>query len=102
MLNPVSDADFEQRVIKAQGDVIVDFWAPWCGPCRAVQPVLEQIDSERPDVQVVSLNIDENPRTTAAYGVLSIPTVIRFRDGAEVARAVGAQPKAGLLAALGL
>lgn len=102
MLQPVSDSDFKAKVLDAAGDVIVDFWAPWCGPCRQIQPILRQLDADREDLAIVGINVDENPATAGNYGVMSIPTIIRFRDGKEVARVVGALPKAQLLAQLGL
>jgi len=102
MLEAVSDSDFQQKVLEAEGVVIVDFWAPWCGPCRQMHPILEELARERDDVRVVALNIDENQATPASYGVMSIPTIILFRDGAEQARVVGALPKARLLREFGL
>ncbi len=99
-LPPVTDASFKADAIEAEGNVLVDFWAPWCGPCRVVHPVLEEINEERDDVKIISLNIDENPQTAAQYDVLSIPTMILFKDGAMVKKIVGAMPKRRLLADL--
>ena len=95
-LPDVTDASFQADVLEADGPVLVDFWAPWCGPCRVVHPVLEEIDAERDDLRIVSLNTDENPQTAAKYEVLSIPTMIVFKDGQVATRLVGARPKTRL------
>jgi thioredoxin 1 len=92
-LNEVTDNNFQAEVIEADSPVLVDFWAPWCGPCRVVAPVLEEIAAERADLRVVKLNVDENQQTAANYQVLSIPTMILFKAGQPVKTVIGAYPK---------
>jgi len=98
-----TDSNFEQEVIKAEGKVLVDFWAPWCGPCRMLGPVIDEIAAEHSSsVKVGKLNVDENPSTSARYGVMSIPTVLLFENGEVSKKMVGFKPKNELLAEIGL
>jgi len=92
-LTEVTDNNFQAEVIESESPVLVDFWAPWCGPCRVVGPVLEEIASERPELRIVKLNVDENQQTAASYQVLSIPTMILFKAGQPVKTVIGAYPK---------
>ncbi len=90
----VSDTTFESEVLKANGPVVVDFWAEWCGPCRMIAPALEEIaGSLGGKVKILKLNVDENPQTAAKYGIMSIPTLMIFKDGQMASRQVGAAPK---------
>ncbi len=88
-----SDANFDQEVVKANSLVLVDFWAEWCGPCRAISPILDMISESTPQVKIVKVNIDENPATPSRFGVRSIPTLLLFKNGQVVATKVGALPK---------
>jgi thioredoxin 1 len=97
--NPVTDNSFEADVLKAPGLVLVDFWAEWCGPCKMIAPILDDVAKELGDkVTVTKLNIDENPKTPGQYGVRGIPTLMLFKDGQLAATKVGAMSKAQLTA----
>jgi thioredoxin 1 len=90
----VTDSTFEQEVLQANQPVLVDFWAVWCGPCRAVAPIVEELAGDyEGKLKVMKLDVDDNPRTAMAYGVQSIPTLLVFKDGKPAERIVGAVPK---------
>jgi len=97
-IGEVTDGDFDEQVLEADEPVLVDFWAEWCVPCHMVSPVVEEIGQEQgEDLKVAKLNIDDNPDATRRYGVMSIPSLILFKGGQEVARVIGAKPKAAIL-----
>ena len=94
MVDQVTDATFEQDVLKAKEPVVVDFWAEWCGPCKMIAPALEEISkSLSGKVKIVKLNVDQNPSTAAKFGIMSIPTLMLFKDGQLASRQIGAAPK---------
>jgi thioredoxin 1 len=94
----LTDGNFRDAI--AKGPFVVDFWAAWCGPCRMVSPIIDALASERGDVRFGKLNVDENPRTAAAFGVQGIPLLVFFRDGNEAGRVTGAVPKGQIEAAM--
>ena len=96
-VNEVSDTNFQAVVLESPEPVLVDFWAPWCGPCRVVAPHLEELAGERDDLRVVKLNVDDNPKTAASYNVMSIPTLLLFKNGQVAHQIVGALPKSRLV-----
>jgi thioredoxin 1 len=103
MPTDVTEATFDEEVLRSEKPVIVDFWAEWCGPCHAVAPVLDKIVEERADeVALVKVNIDEEQGLAIRYGIQSIPTIVLFKDGEPAAAAIGAQPKSMLERSLGL
>ena len=93
-----TDQNFEQDVLKAAGVVLVDFWAPWCGPCKMIAPILDEIAQEKSgSVTIAKVNIDENPQSPSRYGVKSIPTLMLFKNGQMIGTTVGHQPKSKLI-----
>jgi len=103
MSDAVTQTTFDEEVLQSDKAVLVDFWAEWCGPCHAVAPVLDKIVEERPDeLKLVKVNIDEEQELASRYGVMSIPTVILFKDGEPSAAVIGAQPNGAIERALGL
>jgi thioredoxin 1 len=99
MTTAITDTSFESDVLKAEGAVLVDFWAEWCGPCRAIGPILEDLSKDMEGkLTIAKINIDENPMTPSKYGVRGIPTMILFKDGKVAATRVGASPKGELYA----
>jgi thioredoxin 1 len=102
MSEAVTEATFDEQVLQSEKPVIVDFWAEWCGPCHAVAPVLDKIVEEHDDLRLVKVNIDEEQELASRYGVMSIPTMILFRDGEPSAAVIGAQPKTAIERALGI
>ncbi len=94
----VDDADFDANVLKASGAILVDFWAEWCGPCKQIGPILDEISNEmQGKLTIAKVNIDKNPETPQKYGVRGIPTLILFKDGKAVATKVGSMPKSKLV-----
>lgn len=93
----VTKANFDQEIRQSAAPVLVDFWASWCGPCRMLSPVVDEIAQERSDVKVCKINVDEEQELAAEFGVMSIPTLMVFRDGAASATSVGVVPKAKIL-----
>jgi thioredoxin 1 len=92
-LPEVTDSNFQAEVIENETAVLFDFWAPWCGPCRIIAPHLEELAGEREDLRVVKLNVDDNPQTAAKYNVMSIPTLLLFKNGQVAHQIIGALPK---------
>ena len=101
MAEQITSSDWQSKVLDAEGPVLVDFFATWCGPCKMMAPVIEEVASERPDVQVYKIDIDENPDVAQQYGVMSIPTFIAFKNGEPAVKTLGAQPKENILTLLG-
>ena len=96
----INKMNFDQEVVASDKPVLLDFWAPWCGPCRMVLPVIEEIAKERRDVKVCKINVDEEPELAREFGVMSIPTLVVMKDGRIVSKSMGAKPKAQILAML--
>lgn len=97
----ITKENFEAEVLKSAQPVLLDFWAAWCGPCRMLSPIVDEVAEERTDVKVGKVNVDEQPELAAEFGVMSIPTLLLFENGKLVRQAVSARPKSGVLELLG-
>ncbi len=93
----INNHNFHEEVMNSEKKVLLDFWAPWCGPCRMVVPFVEEIAGERPDIKVGKINVDENPDLASRFGIMSIPTLVVMENGNVVNKSVGARPKAAIL-----
>ena len=98
---PITKENFAQEVLQSEKPVLLDFWASWCGPCRMLSPIVDEVAEERTDVKVGKVNVDEQPELAGEFSVMSIPTLLVFEQGKLVRQAVGARPKAGVLDLLG-
>jgi len=96
----INNNNFLSEVMSSEKKVLLDFWAPWCGPCRMVVPMVEEIAKERPDIKVAKINVDENPELATRFGIMSIPTLVVMENGKIVNQATGARPKNAILAML--
>lgn len=96
----INQENFQEEVVNSDKPVLLDFWAPWCGPCRMVVPIVEEISQERPDIKVGKVNVDEQPELARQFRVMSIPTLVVMKDGKIAGQAVGARPKSQILAML--
>ena len=96
----INNNNFLSEVMSSEKKVLLDFWAPWCGPCRMVGPMVEEIAKERPDIKVAKINVDENPELATRFGIMSIPTLVVMENGKIVNQATGARPKNAILAML--
>lgn len=97
----ITEENFEQEVLRSDKPVLLDFWASWCGPCRMLSPIVDEVAEERTDVKVGKVNVDQQPELAGEFGVMSIPTLLVFENGKLVRQAVGARPKAAVLDLLG-